>query len=283
MWSLCVLQQAKPHYLQRALAPDFCARIQGETPPRAPSLQIYTSRSQDLVFFHPKSALLGGAAPSNSVPASSSVAGTGQPAATASSVAHGPLVPFSRGTLGTKPCHRHPHRALGLLVLGLFTLISAFFSPSPPADPSPKAQNLRVKLLHINATARLEIPEYQGPFLTPNLLGTVGSAGEGGSQLQGSLREALTGVLGGQDRARFDAPTIYGWQIGEHALSSHHQEGEDSILGLNPYILGSSLLLVQPPTSPEAFWVGRELWGSIPVSLKASFWVFCSLQTLRWW
>lgn len=211
------------------------------------------------------------------------MAGTGQPAATASSVAHGPLVPFSRGTLGTKPCHRHPHRALGLLVLGLFTLISAFFSPSPPADPSPKAQNLRVKLLHINATARLEIPEYQGPFLTPNLLGTVGSAGEGGSQLQGSLREALTGVLGGQDRARFDAPTIYGWQIGERALSSHHQEGEDSILGLNPYILGSSLLLVQPPTTPEAFWVGRELWGSSSVSLKASFWVFCSLQTLRWW
>lgn len=53
MWSLCVLQQAKPHYLQRALAPDFCARIQGETPPRAPSLQIYTSRSQDLVVFTP--------------------------------------------------------------------------------------------------------------------------------------------------------------------------------------------------------------------------------------
>lgn len=36
VWSLCVLQQAKPHYLQRALAPDFCARIQGETPPPPP-------------------------------------------------------------------------------------------------------------------------------------------------------------------------------------------------------------------------------------------------------
>ncbi|KAM9199068.1 LOW QUALITY PROTEIN: FAST kinase domain-containing protein 4 [Mergus octosetaceus] len=109
VWSLCVLQQAKPHYLQRALVPDFCARIQ--------------------------------------------------------------------------------------------------------ADPSPKAQNLRVKLLHINATARLENPEYRGPFLAPNMLGTAGSTGEGASQLQGSLREALTGVLGSQDRARFDAPTIYGWQI----------------------------------------------------------------------
>ncbi|NWZ26777.1 FAKD4 protein, partial [Asarcornis scutulata] len=109
VWSLCVLQQAKPHYLQQALAPDFCARIQ--------------------------------------------------------------------------------------------------------ADPSPKAQNLRVKLLHINAAARLENPEYGGPFLAPNIWGTAGSAGEGASQLQGSLREALTGVLGSQDRARFDAPTIYGWQI----------------------------------------------------------------------
>lgn len=140
MWSLCVLQQAKPHYLQRALAPDFCARIQGETPPRAPSLQIYTSRSQDLVVFTQILPPRGGAAPSNSVPASSSVAGTGQPAATASSVAHGPLVPFSRGTLGTKPCHRHPHRALGLLVLGLFTLISAFFPPprQPIRPPKPK-------------------------------------------------------------------------------------------------------------------------------------------------
>lgn len=109
VWSLCVLQQAKPHYLQRALAPDFCARIQ--------------------------------------------------------------------------------------------------------ADPSPKAQNLRVKLLHINATAKLENPEYRGPFLAPNMLGTAGSTGEGASQLQGSLREALTGVLGSQDGARFDASTIYGWQI----------------------------------------------------------------------
>uniref|UniRef100_A0A8C3BAL7 FAST kinase domain-containing protein 4 n=1 Tax=Cairina moschata TaxID=8855 RepID=A0A8C3BAL7_CAIMO len=116
VWSLCVLQQAKPHYLQRALAPDFCARIQ--------------------------------------------------------------------------------------------------------ADPSPKAQNLRVKLLHINATAKLENPEYQGPFLAPNMLGTAGSAGEGGSQLQGSLRETLTGVLGSQDRARFDASTIYGWQIDAEVVVS---------------------------------------------------------------
>lgn len=30
VWSLCVLQQAEPHYLQRVLAPDFHARIRGE-------------------------------------------------------------------------------------------------------------------------------------------------------------------------------------------------------------------------------------------------------------
>ncbi|XP_035170206.1 FAST kinase domain-containing protein 4 [Oxyura jamaicensis] len=109
VWSLCVLQQAKPHYLQRVLAPDFRARIQG--------------------------------------------------------------------------------------------------------DPSPKAQNLRAKLVHINAAAKLESPEYQGPFLPADGLGAAEPSGDRASQLQSGLREALAGVLGGQDKGRFDVPTIYGWRI----------------------------------------------------------------------
>lgn len=144
-----------------------------------------------------------------------------------------------------------------------------------------------MKLLHINATAKLENPEYQGPFLAPNMLGTAGSAGEGGSQLQGSLRETLTGVLGSQDRARFDASTIYGWQIGELPLSSHHREGEDWIFGAESPRFGGgpsprAASSLSPPR-PEAAWVGKELWGSSPVSLKASFCVSRSLQTPKWW
>lgn len=179
VWSLCVLQQAKPHYLQRALAPDFCARIQGETPPhppRAPALQIQTSRSEDSVVFHPKSALLGGAAPSNSVPASSSVAGTGQPAATASSVAHGPLVPFSRGTLGTKPCHRHPRRALGLLVLGLFPLISAF-SPLPASRSVPQSPKPAGEAAAHQRHGQVGEPRVPGPVPGPKHVGNCGVSG----------------------------------------------------------------------------------------------------------
>ncbi|NXI69097.1 FAKD4 protein, partial [Anseranas semipalmata] len=109
VWSLCVLQQAKPPYLQRVLAPDFHAQIRG--------------------------------------------------------------------------------------------------------DPSPKAQNLRVKLIHINAAAKLESPDYKGPFLPAEMLSAAGPAGEKDTLLQSSLREALAGVLGSQDKGRFDVHTIYGWQI----------------------------------------------------------------------
>ncbi|NXC46327.1 FAKD4 protein, partial [Penelope pileata] len=80
-------------------------------------------------------------------------------------------------------------------------------------NPSPKAQNLRMKLIHINAAAKLECPEYQGPFLPPEMLSAAEPAAEKVTLLQSSLREALAGVLGSQENARWDVPTIYGWQI----------------------------------------------------------------------
>ncbi|NXO58656.1 FAKD4 protein, partial [Aramus guarauna] len=109
VWSLCVLQQAKAPYLQRVLAPDFCAWLQG--------------------------------------------------------------------------------------------------------DQSLKTQNLQLKLIHINATAKLESPDYQGPFLPAEMLSAVEPAGEKVTLLQSSLREALAGVLGSRDNVRFDVRTVYGWQI----------------------------------------------------------------------
>ncbi|NXJ66908.1 FAKD4 protein, partial [Rostratula benghalensis] len=80
-------------------------------------------------------------------------------------------------------------------------------------DQSLKAQHLRLKLLHINATAKLESPEYKGPFLPTEMLSTSEPTGEKMTLLQSSLREALAGVLGSQDNGRFNVRTIYGWPM----------------------------------------------------------------------
>lgn len=88
-----------------------------------------------------------------------------------------------------------------------------------PGDQSLKAQNLRLKLIHINAAAKLESPDYRGPFLPAEMLSAAEPAGEKVTLLQSSLREALAGVLGSRDNGRFDVRTIYGWQIGECVLS----------------------------------------------------------------
>ncbi|KAM9303389.1 FAST kinase domain-containing protein 4 [Morus bassanus] len=80
-------------------------------------------------------------------------------------------------------------------------------------DQSLKAQNFWLKLIHINAAAKLESPDYRGPFLPAELLRPVEPAGEKVTLLRSSLREALAGVLGSQENGRFDVHTIYGWQI----------------------------------------------------------------------
>ncbi|NXF41930.1 FAKD4 protein, partial [Nyctibius bracteatus] len=81
------------------------------------------------------------------------------------------------------------------------------------ADQSLKAQTLRLKLVHINAAAKLESPGYQGPFLPATMLSLTEPAGERVTLLQSSLREALVGVLGNWDNGRFDVRTVYGWPI----------------------------------------------------------------------
>ncbi|NXV27702.1 FAKD4 protein, partial [Rissa tridactyla] len=80
-------------------------------------------------------------------------------------------------------------------------------------DQSLKAQNLRLKLIHINAAAKLESPDYRGPFLPAEMLNVTEPVGEKVTLLQSSLRDALAGVLGSRDNGRFDVRTIYGWQI----------------------------------------------------------------------
>jgi len=97
--------------------------------------------------------------------------------------------------------------------------VSSSASLLPPGDQSLKAHNLRLKLIHINATAKLESPDYRGPFLPAEMLSAAEPASEKVTLLQSRLREALAGVLGGRDNGRFDVRTVYGWQIGECASS----------------------------------------------------------------
>ncbi|XP_053915187.1 FAST kinase domain-containing protein 4 [Cuculus canorus] len=91
-------------------------------------------------------------------------------------------------------------------------------------DQSLKAQSLRLKVIHINAAAKLESSGYRGPFLPPEMLSTTEPAAEKVTLLQSSLREALAGVLGSQDNGRFDVRTIYGWNIdAEMVLTSENK------------------------------------------------------------
>ncbi|NXP15242.1 FAKD4 protein, partial [Thinocorus orbignyianus] len=85
-------------------------------------------------------------------------------------------------------------------------------------DQSLKAQNLRLKLIQINAAAKLESPGYRGPFLPMEMLGGTEPAGEKVTLLQSSLREALAGLLGTRDNGRFGIHTIYGWHIDAEIL-----------------------------------------------------------------
>ncbi|NWU92557.1 FAKD4 protein, partial [Upupa epops] len=82
-------------------------------------------------------------------------------------------------------------------------------------DQSIKAKTLQQKLLHINAAAQLESPNYAGPFLSPEMLLVAPSEPTSArpTLLQSSLREALAAVMGSPENGRFNVPTIYGWSI----------------------------------------------------------------------
>ncbi|NXS31769.1 FAKD4 protein, partial [Pomatostomus ruficeps] len=95
-------------------------------------------------------------------------------------------------------------------------VLSPKFHARLRGDTSPRAQSLWQKLLHINATARLETPGYEGPFLPPEALGGDGDRDKDKDKttpLQRGLREALAGALGGPDVVRCDVSTVYGWDI----------------------------------------------------------------------
>ncbi|KAM7120743.1 FAST kinase domain-containing protein 4 isoform 1-T2 [Molossus nigricans] len=83
-------------------------------------------------------------------------------------------------------------------------------------DRSPKGQSTFQKLLHVNATAQLEHPEYTGPLLPASASVPRPSAlDRKATPLQKELQETLKGQLGSADRGRFSVATQYGWVLGE--------------------------------------------------------------------
>lgn len=88
--------------------------------------------------------------------------------------------------------------------------------PLPLGVESRKDQSTFQKLLHINATAQLEHPEYTGPLLPASALVPRPSAlDRKATPLQKELQETLKGLLGSADKGSFMVATQYGWVLGE--------------------------------------------------------------------
>ncbi|NWJ10577.1 FAKD4 protein, partial [Crypturellus undulatus] len=134
-------------------------------------------------------------------------------------------------------------------------VLAPTFHAQLPGDASPKAQSLRLKLIHINAAARLESPGYAGPFLSAELLGAQGQGGEKATPLQSGLREALATVLGSSENGRFDVRTIYGWNIDAEMLL----DGDNKPLSLKDF--AAPHLLRSEGTTPLPAGSRRWVWG----------------------
>ncbi|XP_048951088.1 FAST kinase domain-containing protein 4 isoform X2 [Canis lupus dingo] len=77
---------------------------------------------------------------------------------------------------------------------------------------SPKHQSTFQKLLHINATAQLEYPEYTGPLLPASaVVPRLSALDRKVTPLQKELQDTLRGLLG--SKGSFMVPTQYGWVL----------------------------------------------------------------------
>ncbi|XP_004414120.1 PREDICTED: protein TBRG4 isoform X2 [Odobenus rosmarus divergens] len=84
---------------------------------------------------------------------------------------------------------------------------------------SPKDQSTFQKLLHINASAQLEHPEYTGPHLPASaLVPRLSALDRKVTPLQKELQDTLKGLLGGSSRGSFMVPTQYGWVLDAEVL-----------------------------------------------------------------
>ncbi|XP_006166095.1 FAST kinase domain-containing protein 4 isoform X1 [Tupaia chinensis] len=84
---------------------------------------------------------------------------------------------------------------------------------------SQKDQITFQKLLHINATAQLERPEYTGPLLPASALSLRSPALDTKvTPLQKELQGTLKGLLGSTDQGSFEVATQYGWVLDAEVL-----------------------------------------------------------------
>ncbi|XP_049750169.1 FAST kinase domain-containing protein 4 isoform X2 [Elephas maximus indicus] len=82
-----------------------------------------------------------------------------------------------------------------------------------------KDQSTFQKLLHINATAQLEHPEYTGPLLPALALVPRPTAfHKKVTHLEKELQETLKGLLGSADKGCFAVTTQYGWMLDAEVL-----------------------------------------------------------------
>lgn len=96
-----------------------------------------------------------------------------------------------------------------------------------------KDQSTFQKLLHINATAQLEHPEYTGPLLPTSALVPSPSALEQKmTPLQKELQETLKGLLGSADKGSFMVATQYGWVLDAEVLL----DTESQLLPLRDFV-----------------------------------------------
>uniref|UniRef100_A0A8C3VV40 FAST kinase domain-containing protein 4 n=1 Tax=Catagonus wagneri TaxID=51154 RepID=A0A8C3VV40_9CETA len=100
-------------------------------------------------------------------------------------------------------------------------------------DKSPKDQSTFQKLLHVNATAQLEHPEYTGPHLPSSALVPRPSAPDKKvTPLQKELQETLKGLLGSADKGSFSVATRYGWVLDAEVLL----DAESQLLPLRDFV-----------------------------------------------
>ncbi|KAM4858626.1 FAST kinase domain-containing protein 4 isoform X2 [Urocitellus parryii] len=82
-----------------------------------------------------------------------------------------------------------------------------------------KDQSTLQKLLHINATALLEHPDYKGPLLPASALASKPSAPDKKmTPLQKELQETLKVLLGSSERGCLEVATRYGWVLDAEVL-----------------------------------------------------------------